>query len=137
MKRFLFLSGLLLLVLIGVGGWMALRMPPAVLVAPGAMEIQVIQINAGKQLITYCAPGAPYAWRVAVVRNLEQRKWTNPLWWRPDQPLSLVRISRVGIALFWIQADLDGEPNVARITVRRWVEIPWWQYLPWHRLSNA
>ena len=28
----------------------------------------------------------------------------------------------------WDVVELEGEPNVARISVRRWIELPWqWQ----------
>lgn len=131
MKRFLLLSGLLMLAMIGVAGWMALRTPPAVLVAPGALDINVRQISISEQLVAYRSPGPPYAWRVAVASDLQRAGWVNPLWWRTDMPvLSYTKLSSWWFGTLWTQADLRGEPNGARIIVRRWLEVRWWQYLP-------
>ncbi len=138
MKRFLFLSGLLMLVMIGAGGWNAMRTPPTVLVAPGALDINVHHIAIGEQLITYRAPGPPYAWRVAVATDLQRAGWVNPPWWRPDMPvLSYAKLSSWWFGTLWVQADLRGEPNGARISVRRWIEVRWWHYRPQHVIKRT
>src|SRR5262245_15323824 len=94
-------------------------------------------MGAGAQLITYHASGPAYAWRAVVEHNLVQRGWVNPAWWHPGLPdLSYTYRSEFELGAIWHQADLRGEPNVAQIYVRRWIEPPWWWYLPWRITSD-
>jgi hypothetical protein len=132
------LAMLLILGGVGAGVWRALHPPVGVFLVPGATSIQVIDMGAGAQFITYHAPGRAYAWRAAVERSLVQRGWVNPPWWRPGLPdLSYAYRSDFGLGALWSQAELRGEPNVARITVRRWIELPWWLDRLWHVVAGA
>ena len=130
---------IILLVLggLGAGIWRALHPPIGEFLVPGATDIQVIEMGTGAQLITYHAPGTAYAWRAAVERTLVQRGWVNPSWWHPGLPdLTYACRSEFGLGALWSQADLRGEPNDARISIRRWVEPPWWWYMPWPNGRN-
>jgi hypothetical protein len=112
---------------VGAGVWYALHPPVGLFLAPGATDIQVIDMEAGTLFITYHTLGAAYAWRAAVERNLVQQSWVNPPWWHPGLPdLSYIYRSEFGFGALWYQADLRGEPNIAQITLRCWIERPWW-----------
>jgi hypothetical protein len=116
---------------VGAGVWRALHPPVGLFLVPGATDIQVIDVGAGAQLITYHAPGSAYAWRAAIERTLVQHGWVYPAWWRPGLPNpSYVYRLEFGFGAIWSQADLHGEPNMARITVRHWIELLWWD-MPW------
>ena len=124
----------LLLVLggLGAGVWRALHPSTGEFLVPGVTDIQVINVGVGAQLIIYHAPGPAYAWRAAVEHNLVQRGWVNPSWWHPGLPdLIYIYRSEFGFGTIWYQADLRGDPNDARISIRRWIELPWWWYVPW------
>jgi hypothetical protein len=42
---------------------------------------------------------------------------------------SYLHVSSFWFGAIWDAVELDGEPNVARISVRRWIEFPcWWNY---------
>lgn len=124
---------IILLVLsgLGAGAWYALHPPVELFLVPGATDIQMIDMGMGAQLITYHAPGTAYAWRAVVERTLIQSGWVNPSWWHPGLPdLTYACRSEFGLGALWSQADLRGEPNDARISIRRWVELAWWWYVP-------
>jgi hypothetical protein len=112
------------LVIAGFGLWRALQLPTALMIAPGAVNIQVRRSGIGEQVITYQAPGSAYSWRLHVAGELAAQGWVLPEGWRADMPT----FNYSHISAFWLgaileQADLDGEPNFARITVRRWVKL--------------
>ena len=124
----------ILLVFGGAGAvvWRALHPPVGLFLASGATDIQVIDIDMGAQLITYHAPGAAYAWRATVERNLVQRGWVNPPWWHPGLPeLNYIHRSEFGLGTLWSEVELRGDPHIAQIIVRRWVEAPLWWGVPW------
>jgi hypothetical protein len=131
--KFAILAILLAIGGVGAGVWRALHPPVGLFLVPGATNIQVLDIGAGAQLVTYHAPGAAYAWRAAVEHTLVQRGWVYPAWWLPGRPNpSYVYRLEFGLGALWSQADLHGEPNDARISIRRWVEVPWWWRVPRH-----
>lgn len=130
-RKLAILTLLLVLGGLGAGVWRALHPPIGEFLVPGATNIQVIDMGTGAQLITYHAPGTAYAWRAVVEHNLVRGGWVNPSWWHPGLPdLSYVYRSELGFGVLWHQADLRGEPNVARITLHCWIEHPWW-FVPW------
>ena len=103
------------------------------LIVPGATDIEVRSSGLGEQQITYRAAGSPYRWYFTVARNLAADGWAVPVDSRvrlhttPDihwriWPLWFVYIKE--------RVALQGDPNVARITISREVIIPWRQYLP-------
>ena len=131
-RKLAILAILLVLGGMGAGVWRALHPPVGLFLVPGATDIQVIDMAAGAQFITYHAPGTAYAWRAVVEHNLVHHGWVNPSWWHPGLPdLSYIYRSEVGFGVLWDQADLRGKPNVAQITLRCWIEHPWWGYIPW------
>jgi hypothetical protein len=128
-RRLTIVSSLIVLGIVGATSWSVLHPSAMLFLASGATEVQVIEVTLGEQLITYYAPGEAYAWRVVVARNLQQHGWVNPPWWRPDMPeVSYAHRSSFWVGAYWSQADLGGAPNLARIRVRRWIEVPWWWY---------
>jgi hypothetical protein len=118
-----------LLALIGVsaGLWRALHPPVGLFLVPGATDIQVIEIGMSTQVVTYHAPGPAYTWSAAVERTLVQRGWVYPTWWVPGwlAPSYVYRLE-FGLGTLWSQAYINGSANDARITIHRWVELPWW-----------
>src|SRR5262245_10836974 len=131
-RQLAILAMLLVLGGVGAGVWRALHPPVGLFLVPGATDIQVLDMGAGAQLVTYHAPGSAYAWRAAVERTLVQRGWVHPVWWLPGRPNpTYAERLEFGFGALWSQADLRGEPNEARITVRRWVELRWWWDVPW------
>jgi hypothetical protein len=127
----------ILAILLALGGvsagvWRALHPPVGLFLVPGATDIQVLDMGMGAQLVTYHASGSAYTWRAAVERTLVQHGWVYPSWWLPGWPNpSYIYRVEFGLGALWSRADLYGEPNVARITIRRWAELPWWWDVPW------
>ena len=121
------IAALLLLSVAGLGIRSALHPPVAGMLAPGATHIAVVQPHMGERIITYDAPGPPYAWRATVGRDLATHGWVPPIWWRPNMPATntYLHVSSFWFGAIWDAVELDGEPNVARISVRRWIELPW------------
>ena len=94
------------------------------------MQIEVLQPSMGESVISYHAPGPAYAWRATVERDLATYGWERPSWWRPNMPATntYLHVSSFWFGAIWDAVELDGEPNIARISVRRWIEFPWqWQ----------
>ena len=125
--------GLLLLVVIGVGGWSMVQVPPSELLVPGAIDIQVEARGFGEQQITYRVPGPRYAWYATLASNMEASGWsiqvssrsglgnTPEIYWRIS-PLFFVYVSE--------QATVQGGPNIVGITVYRSIIVPGGWYLP-------
>ena len=132
------LATLLVLGGVGAGAWCALHPPVEEFLVPGATDIQVIDMGAGAQLITYHAPGPAYAWRATVERTLIQSGWVNPVWWHPGLPdLSYTYRSEFGLGTLWSEVELRGDPLIAQIVVRRWVEPPFWWEVLWRIVSGG
>jgi amylosucrase len=126
-------TGLALLVASCAGAWELARPRLGLFIVPGATDIQVRSFGLGEQQITYRASGSPYGWYFTVVRNLAADGWSAPV----DDRVRLQTTPDIHwrISPFWLvyikeQVALQGDPDVARITVRREVIIPWRQYLP-------
>jgi hypothetical protein len=118
---------LVLLSAAGLGMRTVLQPPMTRMIAPGATQIEVLQPSISARIMTYHAPGPAYAWRAAVERDLVTHGWARPLWWRPDMPVtfSYFHVSSFWFGSIWNEVELEGEPNVARISVRRSFELPW------------
>jgi hypothetical protein len=94
---------------------------------PGATQIEVLQPRMSERMIIYDLPGPPYAWRTMVERDLATHGWARPIWWRTDMPATFTyqRVSSFWFGSIWDSVELNGEPNSALISVRRWFELPW------------
>jgi hypothetical protein len=107
------------------GAWSASRPSIAPFLAPGATEIQVREIGWGRREITYTALGERYAWYFAVASRLESSRWLPPDRWGPREQINTyTQVKPFWVGYVWEQVDLHGEPNHARITVRRWFYLP-------------
>jgi hypothetical protein len=95
----------------------------------GARDIRVQEVGLGQRLLTYEATGGRYEWYFAVAAHLEDSGWIPPDKWGPlDQSNTYTHVSPLWIGYLWEQAELYGEPNHARIILRRWITIPWKTY---------
>ena len=125
--------GLTLLIVSSAGVWMLAYSRPDLLIVSNATDIQVQSFGFGEQQITYRTSGLPYGWYFTVVRNLAADGWSAPI----DDRVRLQTTPDIHwrIRPFWFvyikeQVALQGDPDIARITVSREVIIPWRQYLP-------
>lgn len=115
------------------GAWRLARPPLDLLIASGAAEVQVQPYGFGEQRITYRAPGAPYAWYFRVARNLAADGWSAPIDNRigiRNTPEIHWRISQLWFVYLKEEVALQGDANLARITLYREIIIPWRRYLP-------
>ena len=102
-------------------------------IVPNATDIQVQSFGLGEQQITYRTSDSSYGWYFTVVHNLAADGWSSPI----DDRVRLQTTPDIHwrIRPFWFvyikdRVALQGDPNLARITVTREVIIPWRQYLP-------
>ena len=104
------------------------------MIVSGATQIEVVQPSMWERVISYHLPGPAYGWRATVERDLATHGWAQPIWWRPDMPATntYVHVSSFWFGSIWDAVELEGEPNLARISVRRWIELPW-QWSHWLR----
>ena len=130
-RRFLFIiTAVLLVSAASLGIRNALHPPVTPMIVPGAMQIEAVQSRMGERIITYHAPGSAYAWRATVARDLATHGWARPVWWMPGKQSTFqyVYLSSPWLGTIWDVVELEGESNSARISVRRWIELPWrWQ----------
>jgi hypothetical protein len=113
--------------------WQILHPPLHVFIVPGATEIQIRADGFGEQQLTYRSSGAPYAWYFTVARNLARDGWSAPIDNRLGiraTPETHWRISPVWFGYIKEEVMLQGDPNIARILLRRTIIIPWARYLP-------
>jgi hypothetical protein len=125
--------GLALVVAGCIGAWELTRAQMSLLIVPGATDIQIQSSGFAEEQITYRTSGRPYGWYYTVVRNLAAEGWSAPI----DDRVRLQTTPDIHwrIKPFWLvyikeQVGLQGDPDFARITIRREVIIPWRQYLP-------
>ena len=127
-RRVLFsITALLLVSAASLGMRSALHPPVTSMLVPGATQIEVVQPRMWEQVICYHAPGPAYAWVATVERDLATRGWVPPIWWMPGMPSTFQYVYRSSpwFGEVWDVVELDGDPNVARSSVRRWFEFPW------------
>jgi hypothetical protein len=114
--------------------WTALQPPLESLIVPGAADVQVVATGWGQRQITYRAPGSPYAWYYALTQCLEKRGWTALDNWYPGKTDTIynavlpLHFQLVSAGFVQDQVALtpdDRSPNLARITVRRCIALPW------------
>jgi hypothetical protein len=119
------LFSMLILIGCGVGAWFVALPPAGHLITPGASDIQIREVGLGQRTITYQATGGRYEWYFAVAGQLESSDWIPPDKWGPASQINTyTRVRPLWIGFLWEQVELHGEPNHARITMRRWVTIP-------------
>jgi hypothetical protein len=128
------IAALLFLSVAGLGIWSALHPPLGHMFAPGATQIEVLQPSMRERIITYDAPGPAYAWRSTVGHELATHGWARPIWWQPhmSDTDTYLHVSSSWFGSIWDSVELNGEANVARISVRRWFELPW-RWSRWFR----
>src|SRR5262245_8081170 len=129
MKRVLGLMSILLALGACVGGsWLAVRPPLAPFLAPGATEIQVVNVSTWERQISYHIPGRPYAWYWATAHSLGEQQWTLQTPIRPDlagptyYPIIPLQFERISFGFLVDEVVLEPDqrnPNVAHIRVRR------------------
>jgi hypothetical protein len=86
----------------------------------------VRELGLGQRLLTYDAGGSGYEWYYAVATRLEDGGWTQPNKWGPAEQYNIyTQATPIWIGFLWEQVELRGEPNQARITLRRWVSLSW------------
>jgi hypothetical protein len=134
MRTLLALFGVfLMLAVCAVGSWGAIRPPLALLVVPGATDIQVARRGWNAWQMSYHAPAVPTTWSSAVVQQLEAQHWASP-----DQvgygalSRSYSREVSFGVGELWEWTYLTVDPlrpQLAQILVRRWIAFPWWRRL--------
>jgi hypothetical protein len=123
---------LVLLLGCGVGMWSSLRPPLRDLILPNAVGVQIVSYGFGEQQITYRSPGRPYGWYFMVVRNLAADGWIMPIERRDGlrtHPEVYWRIRQLWLVYLKEEVALQGDPNVAQITIRRDIIIPWRRWL--------
>jgi hypothetical protein len=118
---------LVLLSAAGLGMRTVLQPPLTHMIAPGATQIEMLQPHMSARIIIYRAAGPAYAWRATVERNLTTHGWARPIWWREDLPATntYLHVTSFWFGSIWDAVELDGEPSIARISVRRWIELRW------------
>jgi hypothetical protein len=105
------------------------------LVPPGARNIRVQELGMGQWLLTYEATGHRYDWYYIVATRLADNGWNQPSKWGPPALLNTYTlVTPLWIGMLWEQVELRGEPNRARITVRRWISFPENRYIKYVRL---
>jgi hypothetical protein len=134
MKRVFGLIGILLsLGACVVGSWLAMRLPLAPFLAPGARNIQAVNESIWEQQISYQVAGPPFAWYWGLTRALEEQQWTLRTPLRPDlagpsyNPITPLRFERISFGFLVDEVVLDPDrrnPNLARILVSRRIAIP-------------
>ena len=144
-RRLLFIiTALLIISATSLGIRSALHPPVTSMIVPGATQIEVRQPSMGEQVISYHAPGPAYAWRATVEGDIARHGWERTNWWLPGMhsTFQYVYVSSPWFGAIWDAVELGGEPNIARISVRRWIELPWrWQrwllYVPQNIVAGS
>src|SRR5262245_47439156 len=139
MKRALGLMSILLALGACVAtSWLAIRPPLAPFLAPGATDIQVVNVSIWEQQISYHVSGSPYAWYWATTHTIEEQQWTLHTPLRPDlagpsyNPIIPLRFEQISFGFLVDEVVLNPDqrnPNLARIRVSRQMTIPWQQFL--------
>jgi hypothetical protein len=116
----------------GLTTWTALQLPVEALIAPGAVDVQVVATGWGQCQISYRAPGPAYAWYYATAHGLESRGWVALDEWRPNgtgsayTPIVPLRFRQLSV-LIQDQVVLipdQRSPSIAHIQVRRSIVLP-------------
>lgn len=125
--------GLFVVVACAGGVWMATRASLSRFIVPGATDIQIVALGWNEWQISYHAPGSVATWSTAIGRKLETDRWRS--YDRAEYGAlsrSYTRASPLAFCALWEWAFLSfdpARPQAARIRVRRWIAIPWWQRL--------
>jgi hypothetical protein len=125
--RLVLLSVLLSISLVScsVVGWAAARPPIEPLVAPNARDIRLQGMGMGQWLLTYEVASTRDEWYYTIATRLADSGWSQPSKWGPPALLNTYTlVTPLWIGALWEQVELRGEPNRARIILRRWIVFP-------------
>jgi hypothetical protein len=131
MRRVLAIVGVvLLLATCGAGAWLAASPRVARFVVAGAQDIQITTVRRGEWLISYRAPTTQLTWYDALGRELEQQGWQAIDLGRYDNlKANYMRVTPLPIGQLreWAYMAIthSGDQHLARVRVRRWIELPW------------
>lgn len=107
------------------------RSPLELVLVPDATDVRVHSQGFDTQSVTYRTAGKPYGWYFTVVRRLSADGWSAPVTSTrgiQNTPEIHWRISSLWLVYIEEQIGLQGDPNVARITLRRTFIFPWRRY---------
>ena len=132
MRRTVAIVGLLLILATCAGGtWLASRPRGGQFVVAGAQDVQVEARPSGEWQISYRVAEIQPAWYESLGHELERQGWSASDWGRYDGlKASYRRITPLpfGQLREWAYMTINeySDPHVARVRVRRWIELPRW-----------
>lgn len=122
-----------LLMACGWGIWVVARPSPALFVVSAATQLHITGPGWGTWQITYHAPGSPTTWYTDVAHQLETNHWSSKdLASYGALSRSYTQVVSFGIGELWQRTTLTVDPlqpQIAHITVRRDIVMPWLQRL--------
>lgn len=128
----------LVLVILGatgaaLGAWAAVNPPVGPFVVDEAIDVQVITTETGRRVISYRTPLTNPPWYITVAARLTSSGWTPPDVLGPPQRINLyTRVSSYWLFVVVEEAEMDGTPVTARITVLRRIYLtPLDRLIPW------
>jgi hypothetical protein len=105
--------------------WFAARPPTEGFILPGAQNVHIQELGIGQRSISYDISGERYSWYFTIATRLERQGWLQPDKWGPATQINTyTNIESFWLGFMWEQVELHGEPNHARITLRRWITFP-------------
>lgn len=107
-------------------GAMWFAAPERVLAVPGAFDVRVVHTAPGTRVITFEIADTGGDWAYQLDRSLRARGWLPPDYsGAPAQFTIYSHVMSFGVGTLWEEADIQGNAHAARITVRRWLRLPW------------
>jgi hypothetical protein len=130
-RRAFAIAGILLLLAVcGAGAWLAAYPPMAKFAIADAQDLQITAVHRGEWLISYRVSTTQPTWYEALGRELEQQGWQEIDLGRYDNlKANYMRVTPlpVGKLREWAYMAIthSGDQHLARVRVRRWIELPW------------
>jgi hypothetical protein len=130
MRRTLAIVGVLLLAACSAGAWLAMHPPMARFVVADAQDLQITAVRRGEWLISYRVTTTQPAWYEALGRALEQQGWQAINLGRYDNlKANYMRVTPLSVGKLrewaYMAISHSGDQYLARVRVRRWIELPW------------
>jgi hypothetical protein len=78
--------------------------------------------------LTYRTPDPPNEWYFTVIQRLDADSWGRDEWYtgRPfTEPVTYTRIISFDFVVLWDRVELDSNPYIPHIRMRRWITLPW------------
>lgn len=120
------LAVLLILTASAAGGWLALAPGAARFVVPGASDVHIRSLAPGTHEITFRVGQANKEWTSLLDRQLRGQGWLPPDYSGARAQFTIYSyVNHYWFGSIWEQADLQGDPQHARIVVRRWLRLGW------------